>query len=389
MAGSAVGVVNGWDLDRSGARHEPPVASAPMTSTSDDATVTTVADLEAAVGERTPAGAYKSIAILDEHCRALLARSPLSFLGFERADGTLGTSLVGGAPGHAEPTGPTELALGSLADRSELVHGAPAGLLSVVPGYGETLRVNGRLSLDGSAPVLVVEEAFVHCAKAIIRSKLWSAEPVDEQPWAAAEPIDGGATEGGAACLELPAVRAFLAASPFCTLASVDDEGGADVSPKGDPVGFVHVLDGGRLAVPDRPGNLRTDTLHNLMDRPQLDLVALVPGSSYVLEVSGTASVTVDEGLRAALEVNAKVPLAAIVLDVERVVLRPDPAIDAAALWDTGRHIEPGTLPRASQMWSDHVQLHAGLGTGDDDERLVPVDGLHEGIEQNYRDGLY
>ena len=372
----------------------PPVASALMTSTHGSAALTTVAELEAVVGARTPAGEYKSIPFLDEHCRALLARSPLSFLGHVRADGTLGTSLVGGAPGHAEPTGPTELTLGSVADRSELVHGAAAGLLSLVPGYGETLRVNGRLSLDGPVPTVQVEEAFVHCAKAIIRSKLWSAEPVGDESWVGAELVASGSTggasiHGGAECLELPAVRAFLAASPFCTLASVDGDGGADVSPKGDPVGFVHVLDDGRLVVPDRPGNLRTDTLHNLMDRPELSLVALVPGSRHVLEVSGTATVTDDEVLRAGLEVNTKVPIAAVVLRADRVALRLDPAIDAAVLWDRDRHIEPGTLPRASQMWSDHVQLHAGLGTDDDAERLVPVDDLHEGIEQNYRDGLY
>ena len=365
-----------------------------MSSTPGSAALTTVADLEAVVGERTPVGAYKSIPFLDEHCRALLARSPLSFLGHVRADGTIATSLVGGAPGHAEPTAATELTLAALTDRSELVHGAAAGLLGVVPGYGETLRVNGRLSLDGAEPRLVVEEAFVHCAKAMLRSKLWSAEPVVQQPWAeagsiGAGSIEAGSIEGGAECLDLPAVRAFLAASPFCTLASVDGEGGADVSPKGDPVGFVHVLDDGRLAVPDRPGNLRTDTLHNLMDHPELSLVALVPGSRRVLEVSGTATVTDDEALRAELEVNARVPLAAVVLTAARVSLRLDPAIEAAALWDGDRHIEPGTLPRASQMWSDHVQLHAGLGTDDDAERLVPVDDLHEGIQQNYREGLY
>ena len=377
--------MNRWDLPSGDElADDPPVASQPMTSMPGNAILTTVAELEAAVGERTPAGVYKAIPFLDAHCGAVLARSPLSFVGVVRGDGTIATTLVGGTPGHASPVSPTELALPALEPHADLVDGAAVGLLAVVPGYGETLRVNGRLSLEGSAPVLVVEEAFVHCAKAIIRSALWSAEPVDDGPWVGAEPIDGAAE-----CLDLPAVRAFLAASPFCTIASVDGGGGADVSPKGDPVGFVRVLDGGRLAVPDRPGNLRTDTLHNLMERPELSLVALRPGSRHVLEVSGRATVTDDEALRAEHVVHGKAPLAAIVLQVERVELRVDPAIDAAALWDTDRHIEPGTLPRASQMWSDHVQLHAGLGTDDDAERLVPVDALHEGIEQNYRDGLY
>ena len=82
-------------------------------------------------------------------------------------------------------------------------------------------------------------------------------------------------------------------------------------------------------------------------------------------------------------------PHAAVVIAASRVELRAEPALAAAALWDTSQHIEPGSLPRASQMWSDHVQLHAGLGVDDDAERLVPVDDLHEGIEQNYTDGLY
>ena len=347
------------------------------------AELTTTDELEAAVGARTDAGTYKSIPFLDEHCAAMLERSPLTFLGHVRADGTQGTVLVGGAPGHAAPVAPTELALPALVTDG-LVDGAPVGLLSVVPGYGETLRINGRLQLDGSTPTVTVEEAFVHCAKAMIRSKLWKDEPVAEEGWA-----DAGTVTGGAECLDHPAVRAFLAASPFVTLASVDADDAADVSPKGDPVGFVHLLDDGRVAIPDRPGNLRTDTLHNLIDRPELGIVALVPGSDHVLEISGRATVTDDEALRGELEVNGKVPLAAVVIAATRVELRADPAIAAAALWDTSQQIEPGSLPRASQMWSDHVQLHAGLGVDDDAERLVPVDDLHEGIQQNYVDGLY
>ena len=358
--------------------------------------LSTAQELEAVVGARTDAGTYKSIPFLDEHCASMLARSPLTVLGHVRADGSLGTVLIGGNAGHAAPVTPTELALPALVlddravddravDDGALVDGAPVGLLSVVPGYGETLRINGRLSLGGATPSVVIEEAFVHCAKAIIRSKLWKDESI-------VAPSSGDAVievSGGAECLDHPAVRAFLAASPFVTLASVDGDERADVSPKGDPAGFVHVLDGGRLAVPDRPGNLRTDTLHNLLDQPALSLLALVPGSDHVLEVAGRAIVTDDDALREALVVNDKVPLAAVVIAATRVDLRRSTAIEASALWDTSRHIEPGSLPRASQMWSDHVQLHAGLGVDEDAERLVPVDGLHEGIQENYRDGLY
>lgn len=353
-----------------------------MTVTPGFSTLTTTADLEAVVGARTDAGTYKSITFLDQHCDAMLVRSPLSFLGTVDGDGRLRTTVMGGAPGHTSIGAPTRLDLLALGSDDALVDGAPAGLLTLVPGYGETLRVNGRLRLGAgeSLASVEVEEAFVHCAKAILRSKLWSAEPVADDPWADVGEVDD---------LDHPAVRAFLAASPFLALTSVDGHGRADVSPKGDPAGFVHVLEDGRIAIPDRPGNLRTDTLHNLMDRPELSVLAVVPGAEHVLELSGRATVTDDASLLAALSANGKAPAAAVVVEVAHVGLRPEPALDAAALWDTSRHLAPGELPRASQMWSDHVQIHAGLGVGDDADRLVPVDELHLGIEQNYRDGLY
>ena len=350
--------------------------------------LTNVDDLEAVVGARTDAGTYKSIPILDPHCDTMLGLSPLSFLGHVTSDDTLATVVLGGAPGHASAASPTELAMPGL-DATGLVDGTPVGLLTLIPGYGETLRVNGRLSLAGDTPTIAVEEAFVHCAKAIIRSKLWKADGEARGAWDQVDEL-----RGGAELLDDAAVGAFLAASPFVTLASVDGDGKADVSPKGDPIGFVHVLDadalhGRRLAVPDRPGNLRTDTLHNLLDRPELSLVALVPGSDHVLTVSGRATTTDDESIRAALVANGKVPLAAVVIEVAEVVLRRESAIGASSVWDRSLHVEPGALPRASQIWSDHVQIHAGLSTEDEEQRLIPVDAMHDGIQQNYRDGLY
>src|SRR5688572_12926625 len=120
------------------------------------APITDVATLEAVVGQRSEAAMLKSIALLDEHCAALLAASPLAVLGTPDADRAVRSVLLGGAPGHLAVSSPTELAVtGLVADG--LVDGAPAGLLAFVPGYRETLRVNGALRLDGS-PRLEVEE---------------------------------------------------------------------------------------------------------------------------------------------------------------------------------------------------------------------------------------
>jgi predicted pyridoxine 5'-phosphate oxidase superfamily flavin-nucleotide-binding protein len=253
--------------------------------------------------------------------------------------------------------------------------------LALVPGYGETLRVNGRLRLpaDGG-PHVEVEEAFVHCAKAIIRSKLWDDHGT-------APPVAETTTER---TLDLAGVREVLARAPFLSLFSVDAEGAADVSPKGDPAGFVHVLDERRIAIPDRPGNLRTDTMHNLLSRPELGILALVPGTSTVMEVRGRAQLTDDLDVREAMAVGGKVPNAAIVVTIDHAEVRDDPAIAAARLWDVDRHVPRGTLPRASQMWVDHVALHQEAAQVAAEHRFaLDPDAMHDSIEVNYREGLY
>ena len=131
-----------------------------------------------------------------------------------------------------------------------------------VPGYGETLRINGRLSVGGDVVTLDVEEALLHCAKAIMRSELWT-------PRGAAGPCDGTAAP--------TVVPALLAESPFVVLVSTDVGGHADVSPKGDPPGLVHQIDPPRSPSWIDPGNRRTDTppqpdgrpAHRAARRPQ------------------------------------------------------------------------------------------------------------------------
>jgi predicted pyridoxine 5'-phosphate oxidase superfamily flavin-nucleotide-binding protein len=343
--------------------------------------ITCDAELEEVVGARPATGGLKSIPFLDGHCEAMLAVSPFLVLGTVDADGALRSIALGGDPGTAAPDGKDRLALPHLGPEG-LVEGAPAATLALVPGYGETLRVNGRLRL-GDVPAIDVEEAFVHCAKAIIRSKLWG----DPQGSVAADPP--GPT-GPRTDLSSPVVRAVLAAAPFVSLASLDDDDLADVSPKGDPSGFVHVLDDRRLAIPDRPGNLRTDTMHNLVSRPDLGLLAFLPGTPVVLEVRGRAEISADPAVREPMAVAGKVPNAAIVLTVDHAEVRHEPALAAARLWDRGRQIERGTLPKASRIWVDHIALHEELGAVDDEQRLkLDADVMHEHIGVNYREGLY
>lgn len=351
--------------------------------------ILTVDALEQLVGARPAVGGLKSITFLDDHAVALLERSTLVVVGVVDADGRLRARTIGGEPGFCAQVTPLAMPLVGL-DADGLVDGAPVATLALVPGYGETLRVNGRLRLADS-PSVEVEEVFLHCAKAIIRSKLWSsveeqAPPAPPEGRSAREGVDDSAPAG----LDDPEVWSFLSRSRFVAVCSVDGAGAADVSPKGDPAGFVVVLDDRTVAIPDRPGNLRTDTLHNVVDHPELAVVAFVGGEPRILELRGRAQVTDRPEVLAAMEVAGKVPKAAIELQVDHVELRDDPALRAAELWESSRHIAKGDLPRASRIWTDHVRLNE-----DPSELAVTVrelmdeSALAEGLEQDYQHNLY
>lgn len=327
--------------------------------------IETVDQLERVVGGRPRTSMLKSIPVLDEHCRALLAASPFAVVSWVADDG-IHTTVVGGEPGHTRPVDERTLLLAT--ERIPPV-GAPAGLLVLVPGHGETLRVNGHVSA-GEGVVVDVDEAFLHCAKAILRSELWSPPSTT---------LAGDATW-----------RDLLAVSPFLTLGTVDGGGHADVSPKGDPAGFVVVLDDDHVLIPDRPGNRRTDTMHNLLEDDRLSAVAFVPGHDRVLELRGTAEITGDQTLLARAAVRERVPKAGIVLNITDRELRHEPGLERARPWDAGRHVDSTTLPKASCIWTDHVKLNDEPGLVARVARKAVSPGLMEkGLARDYENNLY
>src|SRR5437588_4063322 len=108
--------------------------------------------------------------------------------------------------------------------------------------------------------------------------------------------------------------RSIIARAPFVLIASSDREGRMDVSPKGDPMGFVQVLDDVTLAIPDRPGNRRADTFRNVLQNPRVGLLFMVPGRNETLRINGRAVIAGDAALLASMAVNGKVPLLALVV---------------------------------------------------------------------------
>ncbi|MFF7718195.1 MSMEG_1061 family FMN-dependent PPOX-type flavoprotein [Streptomyces luteogriseus] len=126
----------------------------------------------------------------------------------------------------------------------------------------------------------------------------------------------------------------ILARSPLCLLATSDAEGRCDVSPRGDLAGFTHVVDGGTLALPDRPGNRRGDSFHNILDNPHAGLLYLIPGGKEVLRVNGRARILTDAPFFDAMTHDGRRPDLALVLDIEEIYPHCPMSLRRSGLWD-------------------------------------------------------
>lgn len=143
--------------------------------------------------------------------------------------------------------------------------------------------------------------------------------------------------------------RALVAASPFCTLATVGPEG-LDCSPRGDAHGLVRLVDDRTLMMPDRRGNNRIDSLRNIVRDPRVALLFLIPGSGTTLRVNGTAEVRVDPDLLASFAVDGMSPRSVVVIRIEAVYFQCARAIVRSNLWNGDRHVDTATLPTPGQI---------------------------------------
>jgi PPOX class probable FMN-dependent enzyme len=142
---------------------------------------------------------------------------------------------------------------------------------------------------------------------------------------------------------------AFILASPFVMLASAGEDG-LDCSPKGDAMGFVRIVDAHTLAIPDRPGNNRIDTLRNLVHDPRVALLFLVPGVGEMMRVNGRASIADDSELLASFSVNGKPPRTVILVHVESVYFHCSKAVVRSDLWNGEKYVDRSSLPSAGAM---------------------------------------
>jgi uncharacterized protein len=151
--------------------------------------------------------------------------------------------------------------------------------------------------------------------------------------------------------------RRFIAASPFVVIASRGRDGRLDVSPKGDPAGFVTVLDDKTLAIPDRLGNNRLDTFENLLTCPDIGLIFIIPGNGDTLRVSGKGQIVRDSALQDRLAVNGKPPNLVLVITVEEAFLHCPKCIIRSRLWKPDQWPDLSDVPTLAEAMIAHGSL--------------------------------
>lgn len=139
--------------------------------------------------------------------------------------------------------------------------------------------------------------------------------------------------------------REFVERSPFVCVATARVGGGIDVSPRGDPAGFVRVLDERTLLVPERPGNRLADTLVNLLSDSRIGLLFLLPGIGDTFRVNGSGVITDEDALLAPSAVGGKAPRLGIVVSITEAYTQCAKALIRSDLWNPEHHIDRADLP--------------------------------------------
>lgn len=332
------------------------------------ARIETVDALEAVVGKKPPALDLKVIDHIDSHAANFLSHARAMF-GCIAGSAGLTSLIAGGKPGFATPDHTLlKIPHESLDPHGELSIGSAFGSLWLVPGLGETLRINGYLKQSTHSHLMIeVTECYLHCAKAFIRSGFWDARPGDDN---LDDPID------------------FVRQSSFMTLGTIDQDNRADLSPKGDPAGRLAMFKTGEIHFADRPGNKRTDSFRNILSQPEVCATFVIPGCLQMLTVKAAAYLSTNEDLFAPFTVDGKKPKLVVKLHDARVELNQSAALEQAHLWpspDAPNDLDP------AKIFTAHMKLSKQKGLASSVTRtIVSMPGvMRRGLADDYKNNLY
>lgn len=232
------------------------------------------------------------------------------------------------------------------------INNLPFSLYFLIPGVGHGLRINGKAceikpinnKEVETKIVLTIHSVYLHCARAITRAGLWNTQINT------ASPIVESTAKG------------IIENSPYALLSTQDAMGNTELSPRGDPAGFVKFIDENCLLLPERPGNKVAVSLTNIINNPAVGLSFLIPGSNQIVYLEGNAHITTNQSLLKPLAIKDKVPKLGILISINRLSLNHSTALESTEIWQKGNHISSTSLTPFSKALTAHMQGEGLLG---------------------------
>ncbi|MEE8171333.1 MAG: pyridoxamine 5'-phosphate oxidase family protein [Alphaproteobacteria bacterium] len=175
----------------------------------------------------------------------------------------------------------------------------------------------------------------------------------------------------------------FISRSPFLCLGTSAANGKADVSPRGDPPGFVQILDDNTIFIPDRPGNNRLDSMSNIVENPNVGILFMIPGYEDALRVNGKATIVKDQKILERCAVNRKIPQLGIMVDVKEAYLHCAKALRRSKIWRADAQQDRKDMPTLAQMILEQAS------PADKPPTKEEIKEGDEFVEDNYKTGLY
>ena len=173
-------------------------------------------------------------------------------------------------------------------------------------------------------------------------------------------------------------MQKFVRLSPFCVVSSQDGEGHSDITPRGDPAGFVEIITPQLLLIPDRPGNQRFDTFRNILMHPPVSVLFMIPGVFDTLRVNGRGLATRDPDLLKRCAIKDRVPPVGLLIEIEEAYGHCSKAIWRSGIWDQEKQIDRKTAPSLNEMMSAHQNYDQDV-----------LDDMDDRIDRDIRTNMY
>ncbi len=314
---------------------------------SDRYLIQTCEELRQIIPAPAPILSKRVLTYLDEHCQTLIQQATLVAIGSFGFTETMSMLVIALDSHSVKIRSKTLLDIEISPDYDGTFEGDAEGnckeqyasLYFILPGIGFGLRVNGRLTVlaskGGYRLSLEVCSAYLQCSRAKVRAGFWqSSYPAVDK---------------------LESVNDFISQASYGLMLTQNTEGETELSPRGDPEGFVLQLEANTIVIPERPGNKVAVSLRNILDTQSIRLLFIIPGALQVLSVTGSATVSCDPQLLTAMAVNNKSAKLAIVVKLKSSQVLSAAALERSGIWNAATHLQEKSLPSFAKMMGEHM----------------------------------